>query len=376
MKRSRIGVVLAVTALLASAVALDAEVKTQQKTQVKFEGMLGRVMGLFGGKAAKDGVVQTIAVRGDRKATITETSGTIVDLAEEKVYEIDVRGKSYTVLTFDEIRRRMREAEERARKDVEGDRKKDPNEKEMQVDFAVKETGQRKAINGYDCREVVTTVGVHEKGKTLDQAGGLLMTVDAWMAPTIAAVAELNDFDVRVRGEDRGRDRPGLGRRDGPGDGDVPGPEGGDGEVPEPECPAERHADRDGHDLRVRGEPRPGGRQRRNWLRVPGREHRRNARPLWAEEGERAEAGQGRLVGAQDDHDLDHGGPERRHQRRARGRGGAGRIHAEEVGSDPFPRLSRLRLSTWLISHVPQAWPAIVGSVRSRSASWRSSPSG
>lgn len=75
----------AVATLVAlSAAPAQAEVKTREKTQFKLEGMLGRVAGMFGGKAAKEGVVSTTAVKGDRKATMNESNGRIVDLSEEK----------------------------------------------------------------------------------------------------------------------------------------------------------------------------------------------------------------------------------------------------------------------------------------------------
>jgi hypothetical protein len=198
MIRARCWMAIALAALLATAATAQADVKAQQKTQVKFEGMLGRMMGLFGGSKAKDGVVQTISVKGDRKATATADSVEIVDLAEEKVYEVNLKNKSYQVVTFAEMRKKMEEArakaEEQSRKN-EAREKKDG--KEMEVDFSVKPTGQKKDVNGFTCRQVVMSIGVHEKGKTLDQAGGILMTVDNWMAPTIAGMKEIRDFDVR-----------------------------------------------------------------------------------------------------------------------------------------------------------------------------------
>ncbi len=201
MIRARCGVAIAVAALLvATAGVAGADVKAQQKTQVKFEGMLGKMMNLFGGSKAKEGTVQTVSVKGDRKATITGDSGEIVDLAEEKIYELNLKDKSYKVVTFADMRKQMEEArakaEEEARKS-DAREKKDPNQKEMEVTFDLKETGQKKDINGYSCRQVVMTVAVHEKGKTLDQAGGILMTADNWMAPAIAAMKEVQDFDLR-----------------------------------------------------------------------------------------------------------------------------------------------------------------------------------
>ena len=187
--------------LLVTAAAAGADVKSTSKSQMKFEGMLGRMMGMFGGKAAKEGVVSTVAVKGDRKVTTTGDTAEIVDLAEEKVYELNLKDKTYRVVTFAEMRKQMEEArakaEEEARKQRAAEGKKDPNAKEMEIEFSAKETGQRRQINGYDCRQVVMTIAVHEKGKTLDQAGGMLMTFDSWLAPKIAAMNEVMDFDMR-----------------------------------------------------------------------------------------------------------------------------------------------------------------------------------
>ncbi|MEQ1833315.1 MAG: hypothetical protein ABL977_09700, partial [Candidatus Eisenbacteria bacterium] len=108
MTRRYVGATLAFSLCLTSPAFAD--VKSQDKTLVKFEGALGRVMNFFGGKAAKEGVKTTVAVQGDRKATFGENDGTIVDLREEKVYDLDMKKKSYTVVTFAEMRRRMEEA--------------------------------------------------------------------------------------------------------------------------------------------------------------------------------------------------------------------------------------------------------------------------
>ena len=92
-----------------------ADVKTRDRTTVKFEGMLGRMFNLFGGGKPAEG---TTAVKGNRKATIRDTTGQIVDLSEEKVYDLDMKKKTYTVTTFDELRRKMREAQEQAKKEA------------------------------------------------------------------------------------------------------------------------------------------------------------------------------------------------------------------------------------------------------------------
>ncbi len=201
MTRLRFWMALAAAGLLVTAAIAHADVKTTEKSQMKFEGMLGRVMGLFGGRAMKDGIVNTVAVKGDRKVISSEDSATIVDLGEEKIYELNLKDKSYKVVTFAEMRKRLEEArakaEEEARKQKGREENKDPNQKEMEIEFHAKETGQKRQVSGFNCRQVIMTIGVHEKGKTLEQAGGLLMTMDMWLAPRVPGMKELADFDVR-----------------------------------------------------------------------------------------------------------------------------------------------------------------------------------
>jgi hypothetical protein len=201
MNRLRLGMALALVGLLVTAAAARADVKSTSKSQMQFEGTLGRMMGMFGGKAAKEGVVSTVAVKGDRKITTSGDTADIVDLAEEQIYELNLKDKTYRVVTFADMRKQMEEArakaEAEARKQRAAEGKKDPNAKEMEIEFSAKETGQRRMINGFNCRQIVITIAMHEKGKTLDQSGGMLITTDSWLAPRIAAMKEITDFDAR-----------------------------------------------------------------------------------------------------------------------------------------------------------------------------------
>ncbi|MBI3263817.1 MAG: hypothetical protein HYZ58_11795 [Acidobacteria bacterium] len=185
-----------------SATAPRADVKTQEKGQVRFEGMLGRMVGLFGGRAAREGVVSTVVVQGNRKMTVNDTAGQIVDLSEQKVYDLDMRTRSYQVTTFDEIRRRMQEAQAKAREQAAksgepGTPSGKEGEREYEIDFSLKESGQRKTINGYDTREVVMTISVKEKGKTLEEGGGMVLTANSWLTPPVAAMKEIAAFDLK-----------------------------------------------------------------------------------------------------------------------------------------------------------------------------------
>src|SRR5215208_5439364 len=112
--KHRFSVSALVLTLALAAVPAHAEVKKEERNQVSFAGALGKIFSFFGGKSAREGVVSSVAVSGDRKMTTTgENTAQIVDLREEKIYDLDLRRKTYKVTTFEEIRRQMREAEQR-----------------------------------------------------------------------------------------------------------------------------------------------------------------------------------------------------------------------------------------------------------------------
>ncbi len=196
---------LIVTALVLSAAPfIHADVKTQHKVMFQLGGTLGGLVNRFAGDAAKDGVVQTMALKGTRQLTASQQTGQIIDLAEEKVYDLDMRKKEYKITTFAELRKRWQDAQDKMKKDMKdqpggGDQPADPSQsgKQVEISFDVKETGQTKTIAGHNTREVVLTITMHEKGKTLDDSGGLVMTNDLWLAPKIAELDEIGEFQMK-----------------------------------------------------------------------------------------------------------------------------------------------------------------------------------
>ena len=145
--------------------------------------MLGRVFNLFGGKAAREDVTSTVAVKGNRKVTTTGSTSQIVDLSEEKIYDLDLRKKTYKVTTFAQLRKEMEEAQRRAEEEARREapaeargqepQKAEKPEKEVEVDFDVKKTGETKSLAGFNTSRSIMTITVREKGKTLEQSGGI-----------------------------------------------------------------------------------------------------------------------------------------------------------------------------------------------------------
>lgn len=189
---------VALSLLLSSSLLADANV--QQKTQVHFGGVVGGIVNVFGGRAAREGVTSTTTVKGNRRLTVNDRSGELVDLGEEKIYRLDYGRKTYEVVTFDELRKQYEEARKKAEeegRDADKSTSKKQEGPEYEADFAIKETNEKQNINGFDTKRVIFTVTVHEKGKKLEQSGGSVLTADMWMGPKIAAMKELSDFNQR-----------------------------------------------------------------------------------------------------------------------------------------------------------------------------------
>lgn len=180
--------------------SLRADVRTEQTGKFQFGGALGRMVNMFGGSAARDGVTSVVAVKGNRKMTSSPNSGQIIDLGEEKIYDLDLRRKQYTVLTFAQYRQRIEDAAKKAAASSgEAPSTTDAEQTALQVevDFTVTNTGATKTINGFSTHDAVMTVTVRQKGKTLEQGGGLVLTSTLWLTDTVAAMAEIQDFDRR-----------------------------------------------------------------------------------------------------------------------------------------------------------------------------------
>ena len=204
MRRLTLSLALVVGALTLASSTLSADVRSDQRVKFQLGGAIGKLVNMFGGKGAREGVTSTVAVKGNRKATMSDTNGQIIDLTEEKVYDLDIKKKTYTVTTFAELRKRMEDARRDAEKSAREERaesskpaEKDPNAKEYEVDFDMKNTGVSKNINGFDTKQTVVTVTVREKGKTLNESGGLVMTTDLWNAPNAPSTKDLAEFDMK-----------------------------------------------------------------------------------------------------------------------------------------------------------------------------------
>lgn len=210
-RRARLAIIAFAAAALAGAVpsGASAAVKVEEKSQFELQGMLGKLASLGGAGGSDKANLTSIAVNPTRKVSISGDTGEIVDLAEDKIYVLDLKGGTYRVTTFEELRQKMEEARRRAAEERQkaprgADRepgtaepKPDESPQKIQIDVDIKSTGQTRTINGFETRQVLMTIVAHEKGTPVEQSGGLAITSDMWLAPRIASLKQVAEFDQR-----------------------------------------------------------------------------------------------------------------------------------------------------------------------------------
>jgi hypothetical protein len=85
-----------------------------------------------------------------------------VDLAEEQIYDLDAKKKTYTVTTFAELKKRIEEQRAKAEKEA-AEARKDAAKKqgleqapamEFEVDVEMERNGPETTIAGHEARQV------------------------------------------------------------------------------------------------------------------------------------------------------------------------------------------------------------------------------
>ena len=198
MKHHRFWSVLVLCALLSP--SLLADVRTREKSTFKLEGLLGSFVNRMAG--GDNGITATVAVKGNRMSRMSDNTGQIIDLTEQKIYNLDIRRKEYTVMTFEEMRKQLEEAKaemakRQAEMNPEDKQQAEQAAKQLDFDVDVKETGQKKTIAGQDTREVILVIAMRERGKTLEESGGLVMSNTMWLASRVPALEEVQAFNLK-----------------------------------------------------------------------------------------------------------------------------------------------------------------------------------
>ncbi len=144
-------------------------------------------------------VVSTVYIKGNRMAHVTPETTQIIDLDKETITNVDHQKKTYSVVTFQQMKQQIEEAQRQAQQRMEQQRQQQPqqappNNVDMSFDVKVRNTGASKQVAGMRASESILAMNLNAKDKQTGQQGSLAMTNDMWMAPEIPGYAEVREF--------------------------------------------------------------------------------------------------------------------------------------------------------------------------------------
>jgi len=185
------------TVLCGSAALLRADFTYQETTQMT-GGALVETLKALGPltRAAREPIVSTHIIKGNRMATITKDRVSVIDLDKETITTVDTAKKTYSVMTFAEMKQAMEDAATRMQARQQ---KKNDQGDDVQAQFKVsaKTTGQAKTVQGLSAKEMVITMAMEGKNAKTGDSGAMEITTDAWYAP-VPGYGEAKEFNLTL----------------------------------------------------------------------------------------------------------------------------------------------------------------------------------
>ena len=192
-----------------------ADFKYTEKSQVTGGGLLSmtKMVSVFNknAKTAMEPTTRTVAVKGGKMRT-EESDGKIqiIDLEGRRFINIDPGTRSYTIMTFDEMKKAMEQKqaemqekikEEQAQQGAQG---QPPPNMKITPKFESTETGATQTILGLPTKELKATVEMMMESsdpKTRGQQLSTIIHTDQWIAPDVPHYDEIRDFYLKMAKE-------------------------------------------------------------------------------------------------------------------------------------------------------------------------------
>jgi hypothetical protein len=138
----------------------------------------GGMMAAMGGTAGPQ--TSKFYIKAQKMKVDRGSTATILDFDAQTITTINSAQKTYSVRPFNDA--------------AEGSK---PTELEARID--IKETGQKKTVNGYNSSELIMSIEVDSPQTR--QMGKMLMEVDMWLSADVPGSQELHDFYQRNAGK-------------------------------------------------------------------------------------------------------------------------------------------------------------------------------
>jgi hypothetical protein len=159
---------IAILSLATLALTLNARADFSYTSTVKMSG---------GMASAANGRTSKTYMKGQKLKTDSGETAMIMDFEAQTITRVDNTKKTYHVTNFSDVGQALKRADQ----------------PEMAVKVDVKETGQRKSINGFNASEVIMTMEIDSP--TSRQAGmKMQMEMDMWLSTDVPGSQEMRAF--------------------------------------------------------------------------------------------------------------------------------------------------------------------------------------
>jgi len=198
--------ILALSSAILVPVALHASDYTYQETTQLTGGSLLKMMhtvGVFSSQARHigDPIVSTIYLKDNRLANVSPDEIQIIDLDKETITQIDVQKRTYSVMTFDQMKQAIENARQQMKQEAAKQQPQPANPEaqdvKMSFDVKVRKTGAQKEISGLQSTEAILTMTMTATNTQNQQSGNLAITNDMWMVPEVPGYDQVRDFYKR-----------------------------------------------------------------------------------------------------------------------------------------------------------------------------------
>ena len=208
IRQNLAGVSLLTLILVSIATTASGAAVVEQLVKTKLSGGAGKVVNLFAGKVAKEGLATRTAVSGDRRATLTGKNVEVIDLGDEMIwrYTLGRRGKVKRCepVTFEKFQEQMQaiadlpffgggqaEGADQAAGDISA-----PESSQYEVTLNFTETGVEETHAGITGKVYRFEAIAHRPGLSVDEGGGVLDTTFV-VGPKTQAWTDMQNWNRR-----------------------------------------------------------------------------------------------------------------------------------------------------------------------------------
>jgi hypothetical protein len=165
--------------------------ETSKITGGLMAGMM-KVAGVFS-KQAREPIQSTVALKGNRMAHRGSMRASIIDLDSKTITEIDLQKKTYSVMTFEQMKQMLDNMAQKMHQQKP--------EAQMDLKVSAKATGNSKQVAGYDAKEMLVRIEMQGTDEKTGQTGAMVVTTDLWITPMVPGYGEVREFYKKMAAE-------------------------------------------------------------------------------------------------------------------------------------------------------------------------------